>query len=312
MLKRIPGTEDIEFKEAFIQRYSALTDWEVFREYCLSFLRKSIRVNTLKISVKKLTERLKDRFILTPIPWCKEGFWIEHREGRLDIGNTIEHMLGYYYVQEAASMIPPLVLEPKPGEVILDLCAAPGSKTSEIAQFMENKGVLLANDLKGVRLASLGINLQRCGVTNTIITKKKGEFYEGEFDRILVDAPCSGTGTIRKSIKTIKIWNPNMVKRLAAVQKKLITKAFSLLKQGGTMVYSTCSLEPEENEAVVSFLLEKNANASLEPIDLHIAKGKPILTFDGKTFHPDVKHVLRLWPQDNDTEGFFVSKIKKL
>jgi 16S rRNA C967 or C1407 C5-methylase (RsmB/RsmF family) len=157
---------------------------------------------------------------LAQIPWCKEGFWIEHEKGRLDVGNTIEHNLGYYYVQESASMIPPIVLDPKPGEKVLDLCASPGSKASQIAQYMDNKGVLVANDVSGMRLAALGINLQRLGILNCVITQMKGERLKGiEFDKILVDAPCSGTGTIRKSIKTIRMWNPNTIKNIAGQQK---------------------------------------------------------------------------------------------
>jgi NOL1/NOP2/sun family putative RNA methylase len=312
VLKHIPGSETLEFKESFIERYSKLTDWETFKTYCLSFLRKSIRVNTLKISVEDLVEKLSDRFILTPIPWCKEGFWIVHKEGRRDIGNTIEHMIGYYYVQESASMLPPLVLDPQPHETTLDLCAAPGSKTSQIAQYMENTGVLVANDVKGIRLAALGINLNRCGVTNVIMSKVKGEkFSDAQFDRILVDAPCSGTGTIRKSLKTIKIWNPNMVKRIAHVQRKLITHAYDLLKPGGTMVYSTCSLEPEEDEAIVDYLLKNREGATILDINLPINRSAPVLSFEGETYDPSIAKVLRIWPQDNDSEGFFVAKIHK-
>ena len=311
-LKPIPRTEDIEFKPKFIERYSQLTDWGVFRKYCLSFLRKSIRVNTLKKSVIEVKKRLSKDWILEPIPWCKEGFYIEHKKGRLDIGNTIEHMLGYYYVQEAASMIPPVVLNPKPGEIVLDICAAPGSKSSQMAQYMKNKGVLVANDVIGQRLAALGINLQRCGVSNSVITQMKGEKMKGfAFDKVLLDAPCSGTGTIRKSIKTIGWWNPGTVKHIAGMQKKLILNAFDLLKKDGTMVYSTCSLEPEENEGVVNYLLSKREDAKLADIKLDINRGKPITEFGKENYDSSIKKCLRLWPQDNDTEGFFVAKIIK-
>lgn len=311
-LKPIPGTETIEFKQKFIERYSKLTDWEVFKKYNLSFLRKSIRVNTLKIEIEELKKRIENNWILEQIPWCKEGFWITHKEGRLDVGNTVEHVLGYYYVQESASMIPPIVLDPKPGEIILDMCAAPGSKTSQIAQYMQNKGILLANDITGDRLAALGINLQRTGATNTIITQMKGEKITGiKFDKILVDAPCSGTGTIRKSLKTIQMWNPDMLKRLANIQKKLICNAFELLKENGMLVYSTCSVEPEEDEGVVDFLLKKYPNAKVQEIQFEGCRSKPVIEFEGNTYNSEVSKCLRLWPQDNNTEGFFVTKIKK-
>jgi len=311
-LKPIPGTEDIEFKPKFIERYSALTDWEEFKKYTLCFLRKSIRVNTLKKSVAEVKKRLGKNWKLEPVPWCKEGLFIEHKEGRLDVGNTVEHALGYYYVQEAASMIPPVVLDPKPGEIVLDICAAPGSKSSQMAQYMKNTGVLIANDVIGQRLAALGINLQRCGVSNAVVTQMKGEKMKGfAFDKVLLDAPCSGTGTIRKSIKTIKWWNPATVKHISGMQKKLILNAFDLLKQGGTMVYSTCSLEPEENEGVVNYLLSNREDAQVADIKLDINRGPPIMEFGKEKYDLSIKKCLRLWPQNNDTEGFFVAKIKK-
>ncbi|MBW2970488.1 NOL1/NOP2/sun family putative RNA methylase, partial [Candidatus Woesearchaeota archaeon] len=273
-----------------------------------------IRVNTLKIKVEDCVKRLSNDWVLEPVLWCKEGFFIEHKAGRLDVGNTVEHALGYYYVQEAASMIPPVVLNPKPGEVVLDLCAAPGSKSSQISQYMQNKGVVVANDVKGDRLAALGINMQRVGSYNNLITLMQGERFADAgilFDRVLVDAPCSGTGTIRKSPKTIMMWNPDMIKRLAKIQRKLIMTAWKVLKPGGTLVYSTCSTEPEENEGVVSYLLNSVDDAKMLEIELPLKRSDPVLAFDGETYHPAVHCCLRLWPQDNDTEGFFVAGIRK-
>src|SRR3989344_5349695 len=144
--KQFPNSAEIEFKQKFIDRYSKLTDWEEYKKVSLSFLNRSIRVNTLKISIKELKSRLEKNWNLEQVPWCKEGFWIEHgKKERRDIGNLIEHSLGYFYTQEAASMIPPLALNPKPGEVILDIAASPGSKTTQIAQCMKNEGLLIAN-----------------------------------------------------------------------------------------------------------------------------------------------------------------------
>ena len=313
-LKPFFDADKYVFKDKFIERYSALTDWDVFKKYTLSFLRKSIRVNTLKIDVEECAKRLSKDWNLEPVLWCKEGFFIEHKGGRLDVGNTVEHALGYYYVQEAASMIPPVILDPQPGDIILDMAASPGSKSSQIVQYMKNKGILVANDVKGDRLAALGINLQRIGSYNSVITLMQGESYAKsgiQFDKVLLDAPCSGTGTIRKSPKTILMWNPDMVRRLSRIQKKLIMTAWHVLKPGGTLVYSTCSTEPEENEGVVSFLLENVKDAKMLEIDLPIKRSNPVLEFDGQSYHPEVHNCLRLWPQDNDTEGFFVAGIKK-
>jgi NOL1/NOP2/sun family putative RNA methylase len=306
--------EDIVIKDKFKEHYSKLTDWDSFKKYSLEYLRRSIRVNTLKISIDKVKKKLEKDWVLTPIPWCKEGFWLVHNEGRRDVGNLKEHSLGYIYIQESCSMIPPIVLDPKPGDVVLDMSAAPGSKATQIAQYMENKGVLVANDYKGMRIKPLGMNVQRMGITNTIITLMEGRFFKGfEFDKILLDAPCSGTGTIRKSLKTLKIWNPVMVKRLAGTQKQLIETAFNNLKKGGIMVYSTCSLEPEEDEGVIDFLLDKFDDAEVQDIKLDgLKRSEPILEFNKRKFNPEVKKCLRIWPQDNDTEGFFIAKIKKL
>jgi len=187
-MRPFPDAEKYKFKEKFIDRYSNLTDWEPFKNCCLSFLRKSIRINTLKIDIDECVKRLSKDWNLEPVLWCKEGFFIEHKGSRRDVGNTLEHALGYYYVQEAASMIPPVVLDPKPGDIVLDMAAAPGSKTSQMVQYMKNKGVLIANDIKGIRLASLGINLQRIGAYNTIATLMQGQRYANaniQFDKVL-------------------------------------------------------------------------------------------------------------------------------
>lgn len=300
-------------KPLFEQRYTQLlgNDYDEFIKTSLTYLRRSIRINTLKISKQRCLQMLEKNFNLTPVPWCDYGFWISHSERR-DTGNTLAHTLGYIYIQEAASMIPVEILHPEPDDRVLDMCASPGSKSTQIAQAMRNSGLLVANDFKGMRIQSLGINIQRCGVTNAIITESFGQGIRGiEFDKILVDAPCSGTGAIRKSFKTFQIWNPGMISRLSSQQKKLVKNAFNLLKPGGTLVYSTCSVEPEENEEVISALLEEFPNAAVERIELKIKRSEPIMSFNRKQYHPAVSNCLRIWPQDNDTEGFFVAKIKK-
>ena len=312
-LESVSNAENIKFKDKFKERYEKLTDWDDFSKYSLSFLRRSIRINTILGSVQDTTKSIKAKgWILDPIPWCKEGFWISHPERR-DVGNLLEHHLGKIYVQEAASMIPPLFLQPKPGELVLDMGASPGSKTTQMAAMMENKGLIIANDYKGQRLQSLGINIQRSGLTNVLITLMHGKrFHDFLFDKILVDAPCSGTGTIRKSLKTINIWNAGMIKKLARMQIQLLENAYNNLKEGGELVYSTCSLEPEENEGVIHLFLEKFPDAKIEEVKLPGLKvAKPVMEFNGVKYNPQVKNVLRIWPQDNDTEGFFVCKIKK-
>lgn len=297
-----------EWKEKFIERYKPLTDIDAFLDISVKPLRKSLRVNTLKCSVEDFKKRMEGRLKLHPVPWCREGFWADG----YGIGNLPEHFLGYFYVQGVASMIPPVVLEPKEDEMALDMCASPGSKTSQMAAMMKNTGLIIANDNAMMRLKPLGFNLQRCGVSNTVFTLMEGRWFKDLlFDKILVDAPCSGIGTIRKSFRTIEIWNPGFSRKMAGIQRQLLETAFNCLKEDGTMVYSTCTLEPEEDEGVVSWLLENHPDAKLEKINIDIKHGKCIEEFEGKQYSPEVQKCLRLWPQDNDTEGFFVAKFRK-
>jgi len=177
---------------------------------------------------------------------------------------------------------------------------------------MGNTGLILANDISVDRLKPLTLNLQRCGVANTVFTKMEGRWFKDmQFDRILVDAPCSGIGTIRKSFKTIEMWNPNFSKKMCGIQKQLVSTAIPLLKEGGTLVYSTCTLEPDEDEGVVDTILERFPEMKLEKIELDIKRGNPVEEFEGRVYSSEVKKCLRIWPQDNDTEGFFVAKFRK-
>ncbi len=311
---------DIIIKPKFESRYKELLgeeNYTKFIEYSLSFNRRAIRVNTLKISVEQLKKRLEISWNLTPVPWSRDSFWIEYKkqgdEQRRDVGNLVEHSLGYFYVQDSASALPPIILDPKPGDSVLDLCAAPGSKTTQLAQLMQNKGIIVANEYVGSRIAALGINIQRLGVQNCIINQSDGNRLSkvNKFDKILVDGPCSGTGTIRKSPKTLIMWNPNMIKRLAKTQLYLLSNAYKHLKVGGVMVYSTCTLEPQENEGVISEFLHQHPDMDVLDINLSIKRSEPIASFLGVEYDTRVKKCLRIYPQDNDTEGFFVCKLQK-
>ena len=168
----------MEWKKNFLERYGKLTDMDKFIEFSEKPLRKSIRVNTIKTSVREM----RKCFDLKPVPWCREGFFVEGRA----IGNTLEHFLGYVYLQEAASMIPPVVLNPSSEDLVLDMCASPGSKTTQLAAMMKNKGLIVANDNEVSRLKPLSMNLQRCGVANAVITLMEGRWFKDlTFDKIL-------------------------------------------------------------------------------------------------------------------------------
>jgi NOL1/NOP2/sun family putative RNA methylase len=236
-----------------------------------------------------------------------------------ELGNSLEHLLGYYYIQELASLLPIITLSPKPNELFLDLCASPGSKTTQAASSMENKGTIIANEVNMHREKILASNLERCGVANTIILKRDGEtlckrFKQAEilFDKILVDAPCSGEGTLRSTPKTYLMWNIKTIENLPRIQTKLCESAFEILKKGGEMIYSTCTHAPEENEGVVNFMLEKfNEKIELEEVFLPIKTQKGILKWNEKEYNKKIIKCNRIYPQDNDTEGFFLAKFRR-
>ncbi|MEO2154773.1 MAG: RsmB/NOP family class I SAM-dependent RNA methyltransferase [Nanoarchaeota archaeon] len=311
----------LKIPKSFEERYKKMFDnYEKFLFFSLLPLKKSIRINTLKINIDELKKILEERgFKLKQIPWVKEGFWVEWKEEdkeRFDLGNTFEHFLGLYYVQEAASMIPPVVLDPKPNELVLDMAAAPGSKTTQMAMYMKNKGTIIANDKSFDRTKILAMNIQRMSVTNTIITTKDARnfrFTTLRPDKILLDAPCSATGAIRKSFDAMTKFKPKTVFTLANLQKQLLDTAFQILKEGGTLVYSTCSVDVEENEAVIDWLLNKYENAKLEPIKLEGLKSEEhILEWRGKEFNEEIKETIRIMPYSGEMEGFFIAKIKKV
>ncbi|WP_297089954.1 tRNA (cytosine(49)-C(5))-methyltransferase [Thermococcus sp.] len=298
-----------ETNPAFYERYSMLEDTDEFWEFIIRPLRQSIRVNTLKAPLNVVVERLKEEFELEPVAWVREGFFISVD----NLAKVPEHSLGLIFGQEASSMIPPVVLDPKPGELVLDMAAAPGSKTGQIAQYMENEGCIIANDPKLSRANVLIANLNKMGVLNARVTTKDGAYFgrfENTFDRVLLDAPCSSVGMIRKSWKFLTGWRLRGVIKYMNIQKRLILAAYRALKPGGTLVYSTCTIDPLENEEVVDYLLRKT-DARLEIIDLPVKTSEPVLEWEGKTYSSELKKALRIHPNDNDTEAFFIAKILK-
>ena len=225
---------------------------------------------------------------------------------------TPEHLQGYYYLQEAASQLPAEILEPKGTDTVLDMCASPGSKTTQLAMLMNNKGKITALDSENVRLPKLQNNLERCGVTNTITYKKDARYAQDlglEFEKILLDAPCSGNFAIEPDwFLERKLGD---IKALVKTQRQLLQAAIDVLKPGGILVYSTCSLEPEENELNINWLLNEYKDVELEKIDIDI--GDPGLTkaFD-RELNPDLAKCKRFWPHKTGTQGFFLAKLRKL
>lgn len=299
----------MKMHQRFYERHAEIDNSDEFFEYMLKPVRPSIRVNTLKIKYEDVVENLRSKFKIEQIPWCKEGFYINTKE----YGSIMEYRLGLIFPQEAASMIPPVVLEVKPNLRVLDMCAAPGAKTTQIVQYMENRGCLIANEPNAGRINVLISNLQRCGVIVAKVTKFDGRYFsklENAFDSVLVDAPCSNAGMVRKNFKYLKNWREKEIPYLSQLQKQLITAGYRATKRGGTLVYSTCTFEPSENEEVVDHLL-RISDAEIEDIKLPLRRRTPFTRFRDKEYTSEVKKCLRIHPQDNDTEGFFVAKIRK-
>ncbi|MEM1976729.1 MAG: RsmB/NOP family class I SAM-dependent RNA methyltransferase [Nitrososphaerota archaeon] len=277
-------------------------------------LPEAFRINTLKASEEKILERLRSRgYAVEPIPWARHGYVASGSE---DLGKSLEHMLGLIYIQGPVSMAPVEVLDPRPGEIILDLCAAPGSKSTQIAQLLRGEGVLVANDVSFERVKALSSNLQRFGVLNCVITladgRKYSSFARELFDKVLVDAPCSSLGIVSKSWGIARSWSIGIVKRLSELQRKLILAAFDCLKPGGILVYSTCTLTIEENELVVNWLLESRENARVEEIKLNGLRYRPGITeYDGMRLDDGLSKAIRIMPYDNWAEGFYIARIVK-
>jgi len=307
------------FKERMQKLMHEKEDFEAFEKIVHTGPRNFVRCNTLKISPNKLIERLNKKWkVIQPYPSNPEIMLINQNLMPGELGNSIEHLLGYYYVQEISSMLSVLALNPQPGEFILDLMASPGSKTSQIAARMENKGTLIANDLKLDRVKILSATLERNGVSNTIITQKDAVAFcsniaksQFRFDKILLDATCSGEGTLRSSPKTFLMWNEKIIKKLSRMQKKFIAFALKCLKAGGTIIYSTCTHAPEENEEIIDFAL-KNFPVKVEQISLPLKCRQGITEWDNKSYSQEVRKACRIYPQDNDSEGFFVCKMTLL
>ncbi|MBS3066586.1 RsmB/NOP family class I SAM-dependent RNA methyltransferase [Candidatus Pacearchaeota archaeon] len=298
-----------------------LKDEKDYEEFCkISIIPpvNSIRCNTIKISPVELKKRLEKKWeIKQPFPEFPEIMIVKSKLSPGELGKAIEHILGYYYIQEISSMMPALVLNPKESESIIDLAAAPGSKTTQIASMTNNKGVLIANEVSLGRISILSTNLQRCGVTNTLVIRQTGESLckklvklNIRFDKVLADVPCSGEGTIRSSPKTVQMFSENLIKNLSNTQKYLATNALKVLKLGGDLIYSTCTHAPEENEAIISYLLD-NFPVEIQKIELPLKTRPGITKWKDREYNKDVSQCVRIYPQDNNTEGFFIAHLKK-
>jgi len=273
-------------------------------------LQTCIRFNTLKDTEKNILDRLKKRKIsLTKVPFLKHGYYAS---ADFSLGSTADYLLGYYYLQEAAAQIPVQVLDPKSGELVVDMCASPGGKTTQIAQTMKNNEQLIALDVS-MRVEKLKNNLERLGITNCSVYKRDARFFElpsgSKADKVLLDAPCSGNYVIEQDWFGKRTMED--IKACAKVQRELLSAGIKNLKKGGILVYSTCSLEPEENELVIDWALKKYGE-EIELVDTKLTIGyEGIVDFAGFKLDKRIKLCRRFWPHKTKTQGFFVAKIKK-
>jgi NOL1/NOP2/sun family putative RNA methylase len=266
-----------------------------------------VRVNTLKIGQNALIQRLKDKgFSLktTDLPDC-----LEITAEPYSIGASAEYLLGYFYIQDKSSMVPALALAPVPGDTVIDMAASPGGKTTHIAQLVHNEGLIVAIEKDPLRMPGLRANLGRCGVRNAALFEMDAlevGRLDLKADKVLLDAPCTGEGVIAKDRTRKTSRELADIIFCAGQQRELIDAACTVLKPGGTLVYSTCSYAPEEDEQVVDYAIKKHG-MKVEPIPY----GSPAITsFGSLKFNQEVANARRMYPHIHRTTGFFVARLR--
>ena len=269
---------------------------------------RALRVNTLKIAVEEL--RTLAPFSLAPVPWEKSGFYFE-KEDRP--GRHPYHEAGLYYIQEPSAMAVGALAAPKPGERVLDLCAAPGGKTTHLASFMRGQGLLVANEIHPARAKILSSNVERMGIRNCVVTNESPHSLAKQlpcfFDRILVDAPCSGEGMFRKEEQARLEWSPKNVSMCVLRQQEILSSAEKMLRPGGVLIYSTCTFSPEENEGSVHTFLKEHPDFTIKKLEGYegFSPGRP----EWANACPETAYAFRLMPHRLKGEGHFVAVLQK-
>jgi NOL1/NOP2/sun family putative RNA methylase len=298
------------YNEYMVSRFAALVpELEKFLASMEAPPTTYIRVNTLKIAPNALLKRLTDKgFTLKPsdIPDCFEVMGEPY-----SIGASAEHLLGYFYIQDKSSMIPSLALAPNPGDVVIDMAASPGGKTTHLAQLVNNEGLIIAIEKEIARLPSLRTNIGRCGVRNTVVYHMdalEADKIGVKADKILLDAPCTGEGVIAKDRSRKTSREEEDIRICSTTQHELIDSAMKVIKPGGTIVYSTCSYAPEEDELVIDYAVKKYG-LKVEPVPYGVPG---IEKFGSLKFAPEVKNSRRLYPHLHNTTGFFVARLRNV
>lgn len=295
----------------FREKYSSLLGKESaeFFECCSRKIPKSIWINSLFAKPGLIAKDIRKK------NWILEPLFHENAFALVGVekpGQSPEFRKGLFNLQEKASMLPAIILDPGKRDFVLDAAAAPGNKTLQLSCLMNGAGRIIAVEKNVERFRSLRFNVKKFGVKNVLA--KRMDLLDARrknvFDKILLDAPCSSEGLVRKDPDALANWSTGLVMKKAVLQKAMIGKAFDLLKQGGALVYSTCSFAPEENEGVVQTLLENGGR--LEKIGVkgfRLRNG--LAEYNGKRFDESMALCARVYPQDNDTQQFFIAKIRK-
>jgi NOL1/NOP2/sun family putative RNA methylase len=289
-------------KEFLVDRYRKL-GWE----YHDISARQAIRINIVNSkNPSDVERRLRGLgLVLSKIPFLQQGYWVE--KTRFSVGATTEYLSGLYSIQEAAAQLPAMLFTELRGKIVLDACAAPGGKTTQLADLMGNRGMIVALDVEKQRLTALSNQLERCRTKNVVVYDKDAREISQlnmRYDRILLDLPCSGNFVTDKAWfgrRTLKD-----VKRNAALQKEILASTEKTLKDKGEIVYSTCSLEPEENELNIDWAIG-NLNLRVEEVDCYGSEG--LTDVFGLHLDNSIKRCRRIWP--GETQGFFLCKLRK-
>ena len=290
----------------FVEKYKNLLGEEESSKFFTAIdspSKKGLRLNPLKNNYQDVKYSLTE-----PIEFTKDGYY-----GEIS-GRDSEWTAGYVYSQDPSAMYPAVSLNVRPGDKVLDLCAAPGGKSTALASLLADKGLLVANEISKSRAKDLRENLERWGATNVVVTNESPDRLASKlphfFDKILIDAPCSGEGMFRKDPDATQYWSPEYVLTCQTRQKEILNEAMKMLKPGGEIVYSTCTYSPEEDEEIVGWLVE-NYPLEIEPLKLYpgMSAGRPEWS---ESKLPELKETVRLWFQNGVGEGQFVAHLKNI
>ena len=302
----------MDFPVSFTEKMKAILGDE-YEDFLKGYDRTrhyGLRVNRTKLDAKSFEKM--STYELQPVPWIDNAF---EYEDNVSPAKHPYYFAGMYYLQEPSAMTPANLLTIEPGDRVLDLCAAPGGKATELGAKLNHTGLLVANDISNSRAKALLKNIELFGIPNVLVTSEPPEKLAGKFpaffDKILIDAPCSGEGMFRKNPGMMKDWETYGPKHYSDLQRSIVPHAIRMLKPGGMLLYSTCTFSPEENEGTVKFMLDLDPD--LEVVDIPnryegFAPGRPELIEDGIE---DLKKCVRIWPHKMNGEGHFIALLRK-